>query len=708
MAQEQENTATEEKDDEEEKIVLTKEEKEAAKKMIKSVISPKEKMVMYGLAGVAAVADTFRKVVPQFASKSYNWLGGKLGADYVGSSATDLFGNVACYIYDRISFKMQNKILKDYDTRPEMEQKLLNPEHIGNYARRMGESAGNYMVQNAKKWLGYAGVVVGAGLTVASLSVAALPISAAAASAAVLGGSGVVGIGQYFIQKRLKEKKVQNKDDITQARNDVFAHARQMLVNSQMRAKTLADDQAYASLRQKQLEALRPERSFLKTLSKYFVSLKGVEVVSGAIAAGAALTAGMAIVPAVALTAGVTTTISSLNSAFSARLGLDEYKETFATMFRRYKKGIKDFVYGNEKIKSNANVLQVDKIAYRFRSKDRKSPTFGEYSDKTAFTTTEDIRFGPGITLLSGASGSGKSTLISLLNQGDYVTEGAIRIGTVNENGNFVGQDYRDLQHLEINKNIAFAESQPQLDLLTIDEYIRLGNPQADNKKVEEIKTMLGIVSEEPEIGKDGKPTGKMKPRTLDTISTDSAGEKTRLSIAQALIKDSPIMIFDEPTSGVDPIISKRIVEHLKKLGEEGKTVVFTTHNPEDIEILKPYQAIDIGLHVKGQKGNDIKKFDLSTPRNLENFVKFFKQRTLAEKRVKEEKMKQKVSTHLDYARNLVKKRMNEGTNEVSMGISAEDLITYKKIKGKSLQDATKETADLFGKIGRGNGITIR
>ena len=53
-------------------------------------------------------------------------------------------------------------------------------------------------------------------------------------------------------------------------------------------------------------------------------------------------------------------------------------------------------------------------------------------------------------------------------------------------------------------------------------------------------------------------------------------------------------------------------------------------------------------------------------------------------------------------------KRMNEGTNEVSMGISAEDLITYKKIKGKSLQDATKETADLFGKIGRGNGITIR
>ena len=55
-----------------------------------------------------------------------------------------------------------------------------------------------------------------------------------------------------------------------------------------------------------------------------------------------------------------------------------------------------------------------------------------------------------------------------------------------------------------------------------------------------------------------------------------------------------------------------------------------------------------------------------------------------------------------------MKKRMNEGTNEATKGIGAEDLITYKKIKGKSLQDAAKETADLFGKIGRGNGITIR
>ena len=102
-------------------------------------------------------------------------------------------------------------------------------------------------------------------------------------------------------------------------------------------------------------------------------------------------------------------------------------------MFKRYKKGIKDFVYGKENIKENANVIQIYNIQYRFRNKDEQSPLYGEYSDKISFTTNDDIRIGPGITLLSGASGAGKSTLITLLNHGDHVTEGAIRIGTTNE-----------------------------------------------------------------------------------------------------------------------------------------------------------------------------------------------------------------------------------------------------------------------------------
>ena len=74
------------------------------------------------------------------------------------------------------------------------------------------------------------------------------------------------------------------------------------------------------------------------------------------------------------------------------------------------------------------------------------------------------------------------------------------------------------------------------------------------------------------------------------------------------------------------------------------------------------------------------------------------------EKRAQEDKVKSNVVTHLDHARNLVRKRMNEGTNETTGGISAEDLMTYKKIRGKSAQDAAKETSELFVKIGRNAG----
>ncbi len=712
MAQEnRENTGK--KQDEEEKIVLTKEEIAEARKMIKSVISTKEKVAMYGLACVAAVTDVVGRVLPQFASAGYKYLGGKIGTDYVNANTQNLFMSVSQYIYDKISYKMIKKLLKEYDTRPEMDQNLLNPDKTANNIYEMANKSGHYMVQNAKKVLGLTNVGFGVFLTIGSLSVATpvLPASLLATSATVLGGSAVIGFGQHLLQRKLKTEKVENKEVITERRNSFVAYVRQMLTNSQMRAKTLSDDKSYMVLEQKTQAALAPSRSFLWTLGKYFSGLKGIETAAtGAVFAGALLVK-MPIAAAVALTSGVSTTISSLNGVSSAFLGVDEQKESFARRLRRFRSGIKDFAWGKDNINTNANVLQIDNITYRFRNRDENSERFGEYGDKTAFTTKEDIRFAPGITLLSGASGAGKSTLIRLFNQADYVTEGVVRIGTTNENGNFVGQDYRDLKHLEINKNIAFSESQPQISTETVDEYITRGNPNADKHKIEEIKNLLGIISEEPEKDENGKSTGKMKPRTLDTISPDSAGERTRLSIAQALIKDSPIMIFDEPTSGVDPATSEKIINHIKKLGEEGKTIIFTTHKPEDIELLKPYQAVDIGLHVRGQKGNDIKKFDLTTPRNLEHFVEFFKKRQLAEKRAQEEKTKVQVTTHMDHARNLVRKRMNEGTNfakdektgnVITNGIPEQDLMTYKQIKGKSEQDARRETAELFAKIGRG------
>ena len=110
-------------------------------------------------------------------------------------------------------------------------------------------------------------------------------------------------------------------------------------------------------------------------------------------------------------------------------------------------------------------------------------------------------------------------------------------------------------------------------------------------------------------------------------------------------------------------------------------------------------------MHAQGQKGNDIKRYDLSTPRNLENFAQFFEKRQLLEKRAQEEKTKEQISAHLDNAHNLVRARMNGETK----GISVEDLIAFKKIRGKSTADATKEARSLFSQIGKsGTGARMQ
>lgn len=64
-----------------------------------------------------------------------------------------------------------------------------------------------------------------------------------------------------------------------------------------------------------------------------------------------------------------------------------------------------------------------------------------------------------------------------------------------------------------------------------------------------------------------------------------SGGEKRRLSLAGIIALDSPIIIFDEPTAGLDPKGRKQIFETLRKLSNQGKTVIFSTHREEEAKI---------------------------------------------------------------------------------------------------------------------------
>ena len=216
--------------------------------------------------------------------------------------------------------------------------------------------------------------------------------------------------------------------------------------------------------------------------------------------------------------------------------------------------------------------------------------------------------------MLGGASGAGKSTLTTLLRRGALATDGSIQLGHFDESGEYVGTEYKDIQNIIDNVGVAF-QSAPEAECMSVDEYIMLENPNADPKKVKEVKELLGIGVE----GESG-----IIDENANVSNRLSGGQQKRIELARVLIKDSPIMILDEPTSGVDEGMSENIVEYLKELGKE-KTIIYITHDAREIEKIGAYQAIDIDkIHSEDGETNTIRAFDISDEKEREVYIGFF------------------------------------------------------------------------------------
>lgn len=65
-----------------------------------------------------------------------------------------------------------------------------------------------------------------------------------------------------------------------------------------------------------------------------------------------------------------------------------------------------------------------------------------------------------------------------------------------------------------------------------------------------------------------------------------STGMKQRVSIARSIVHDPPVMIFDEPTNGLDVMAARAIVDFIRQCRAEGKTVIFSSHNMSEVEKL--------------------------------------------------------------------------------------------------------------------------
>lgn len=196
-----------------------------------------------------------------------------------------------------------------------------------------------------------------------------------------------------------------------------------------------------------------------------------------------------------------------------------------------------------------------------------------------------DLEIKPGtVTALVGPSGSGKSTIAKLIVGFWDVTGGSILLG---------GTDIRMIPHKQLNQQIAYVSQDNYLFNRTIRENIRLGNLAATDADVEAVAIASGC---HDFIQKLDAGYETVCGSAGDRLS---GGEKQRISIARAMLKNAPIILLDEATASIDPENEAIIQNALSKL-TKGKTLVVIAHRLSTIVDAEKIVVIDKG-HIVAQ-----------------------------------------------------------------------------------------------------------
>ena len=189
------------------------------------------------------------------------------------------------------------------------------------------------------------------------------------------------------------------------------------------------------------------------------------------------------------------------------------------------------------------------------------------YADKPVLNGVSFRLFRGETKIIIGASGSGKSTILKLIMGLDKPDEGRIFV----QGRDITGLKEQELVSVRQKIGMVFQES-ALFDSLTVRENVgyRLYELDDDEDEIEKkVRESLGFVGLEDAIDK--------LPSEL------SGGMKRRVALARALISEPEIMLYDEPTAGLDPITSKRINELIIALRDiRSVTGVFVTHRMRD------------------------------------------------------------------------------------------------------------------------------
>ena len=197
-----------------------------------------------------------------------------------------------------------------------------------------------------------------------------------------------------------------------------------------------------------------------------------------------------------------------------------------------------------------------------------------------------DVEPGSRVALV-GVSGAGKTTITSLIARLYDPREGRVLID---------GEDIRDFTLKSLRDSVTFVPQEPMLFRATVAENISYGRPDATREEVEHAAERAGA---------DGFIQGL--PDGYDELLSErgeslSGGQRQRISIARAMLRESPILILDEPQSGLDAEVAGAVEESWRAL-TEGRTTFVIAHelrlvrNVDRILVLAEGRVAEAGTH---------------------------------------------------------------------------------------------------------------
>jgi ATP-binding cassette subfamily B protein len=237
---------------------------------------------------------------------------------------------------------------------------------------------------------------------------------------------------------------------------------------------------------------------------------------------------------------------SLLNSFYSASAGAERVIE-----FLDEEPSVEDAPWARP-LRQARGIVEFEEVSFSYPG-----------TDKPAL---EDISLGVGpgeVLALVGPSGSGKSTITKLLLRFYDPNAGAVRLD---------GHDLRDLELRSLRENVALLLQETLVFDGTVRENIAYGRPGATEEEIlhaAKAADAHGFIETLP----DGYDTVVgQKGRLL------SGGQRQRLAIARAMIRDAPVLILDEPTTGLDASSSEKVMAPLRRL-MSGRTTIVVSHN---------------------------------------------------------------------------------------------------------------------------------